>query len=41
VVTASHQAGQVKVTYDPALISRDQIAARIQALGYEVTRAGS
>lgn len=36
-VTASHQASQVTVTYDPALIARDQIAAKIQALGYVVS----
>lgn len=35
-VTASHQANQVIVTHDPALITKDQIAAKISALGYQV-----
>ncbi len=37
-VTASHQSNEVSVTYDADRISRDQIAAKITSLGYEVAR---
>jgi copper chaperone len=35
-VRASHQANEVTVTYDPALIDRAAIAQRIETAGYRV-----
>jgi copper chaperone len=36
-VTASHQSNEVSVTYESAQVSRDEIAAKIAALGYHVS----
>jgi copper chaperone len=38
-VAASHKAEEVVVSYDAARVSRDQIAAKIQRLGYQVQSA--
>jgi copper chaperone CopZ len=35
-VTASHQAGEVVITFDAGHVSQDQIIAKITALGYHV-----
>lgn len=35
-VVASHKDARVRVTLDPALVSRDQVAQKIAKLGYAV-----
>lgn len=41
--SASFDAGEARVLYDPALISEDQVAALVERAGFRVTerRAGS
>ncbi len=41
--SASFDAGETRVLYDPAVISEDQVAAVVEKAGYRVTkrRAGS
>ena len=35
--TADHRTGQVRVRFDPAVIDRAALAARIDTAGYQVT----
>jgi copper chaperone len=35
-VTADHQTGEVRVSFDPAALSQEAIAGRIRDLGYTV-----